>query len=98
MPHWRKFSTAENSNGYISLLLLYTWGTGCKRNICAPNFIITSSIYDIQWGKQHAPCVHLKDGDKNGYMTNFWNPAETLHSSTYDFSVPEKEQLPTAGP
>lgn len=45
MPHWRKFSTTENNNGYISLLLLYTGCTGCKRNICAPNFIITSRIY-----------------------------------------------------
>lgn len=79
MPHWRKFSTTENSNGYISLLwLLYTGCTGCKRNICAPNFIITSSIYDSQWGKQHTPCVHLKDMDKNGCMTNSWNSAQ-LH-------------------
>lgn len=78
MPHWRKFSTTENSNGYISLLLLYTGCTGCKRNICAPNFIITSNIYDSQWGKQHTPCVHLKDRDKNGYMTNSWNSAQ-LH-------------------
>lgn len=76
MPHWRKFSTIENSNGYISLLLLYTGCTGCKRNICAPNFIITSSIYDSQWGKQHTPCVHLKDRDKNGYKTNSWNSAQ----------------------
>lgn len=78
MLHWRKFSTTENSNGYISLLLLYTGCTGCKRNICAPNFIITSSIYDIQWGKQHTPCVRLKDRDNNGYMTNSWNSAQ-LH-------------------
>lgn len=35
-------------------------------------------IYDSQWGKQHTPCVHLKDRDKNGYMTNSWNSAQ-LH-------------------
>lgn len=66
MPRWKKFSITENSNGDISLLLLYTGCTGCKKNICAPNFIIISTIHNIQWGKQHTACLHLKDEGKDG--------------------------------
>lgn len=93
MPHWRKFSTTENSNGYISLLLLYTGCTGCKRNICAPNFIKTSHIY-ISSEASSIQHVCLKDGDKDGYKTNSWNSAEILHGSVYVSALKKKQLYP----